>query len=139
MHRKSSICVLANTFVEMKPSLVTFNFLVCSPLNSNFLGSIKFVLIIRFSNYKFSLNIKRKYNGLSRNHNHLSELTGLHCIICYCILLKSNGKKNIKFAINAAFTFSVCVRACMLFNVVIQLQTANTLCSLFSSMAAVTL
>ena len=49
------------------------------------------------------------------------------------------AKKNIKFAINAAFTFSVCVRACMLLNVVIQLQTANTLCSLFSSMAAVTL
>ena len=26
-----------------------------------------------------SVNVKCKYNGLSRNHNHLSELRGLHC------------------------------------------------------------
>ena len=40
---------------------------------------------MRCSNYEFALNIKCKYHGLSRNHNHLSELTepglsGLHCI-----------------------------------------------------------
>ena len=47
----------------------------------------KFVLIMRCSNYESALNIKCKYNGLSRDHNHLSELTvrepelsGLHCI-----------------------------------------------------------
>ena len=39
---------------------------------------------MRCSNYKSALNIKCKYNGLSRDH-HLSELTepelrGLHCI-----------------------------------------------------------
>ena len=28
------------------------------------------------SNYEIALNIKCKYNGLSRDHNHLSELTG---------------------------------------------------------------
>ena len=31
--------------------------------------------MMRCSNYEFALNIKRKYNGLSRDHNHLSELT----------------------------------------------------------------
>ena len=28
------------------------------------------------SNYEFAFNIKCKYNGLSRDHNHLSGLTG---------------------------------------------------------------
>ena len=50
--------------------------LQCSPLNSNSRGPTKCVLIMRCSNYKFTLNIKCKYNGLSRDHNHLSELTG---------------------------------------------------------------
>ena len=36
----------------------------------------KFVPIMRCSNYEFALNIKCKYNGLSRDHNHQSELTG---------------------------------------------------------------
>ena len=31
---------------------------------------------MKCSNYEFALNIKRKYNRLSRDHNHLSELTG---------------------------------------------------------------
>ena len=36
----------------------------------------KFVLIIGCSIYEFILNIKCKYNGLRRDHNQLSELTG---------------------------------------------------------------
>ena len=48
----------------------------CSPFNSNYQGPTKFVLIMRCSNYEFALNIKCKYNGLSKDHNHLSELTG---------------------------------------------------------------
>ena len=48
----------------------------CSPLNSNSRRPTKFVLIMRYSNYGFDLNIKCKYNRLSKNHNHLSELTG---------------------------------------------------------------
>ena len=36
----------------------------------------KFVLIMTCSNYEFALNIKCKYNVLSRDHNHLSELKG---------------------------------------------------------------
>ena len=51
-------------------------YIQCSPLNSNSREPIKFVLIMRCSNYKFALNIKRKYNRLSKDHNHLSELTG---------------------------------------------------------------
>ena len=56
-------------------SVNVFN-IQCSPLNSNSLGTTKFVLIIRCFNYEFVLNIKCKYNGLSRDHNHLFELTG---------------------------------------------------------------
>ena len=48
----------------------------CSLLNLNFRRPTKFVLIMRCSNYKYALNIKCKYNGLSRDHNQLSELTG---------------------------------------------------------------
>ena len=48
----------------------------CSPHISNSGKPTKFVLIMRCSNYEFALNIKCKYNGLSRDHNHLSELTG---------------------------------------------------------------
>ena len=48
----------------------------CSPLNSNSRGPTKLVLIMRCSNYVFALNIKCKYNGFSRDHNHMSELTG---------------------------------------------------------------
>ena len=48
----------------------------CSPLNSNSWGPTKFVLFKKFSNYKLALNIKSKYNGLSRDHIHLSKLTG---------------------------------------------------------------
>ena len=36
----------------------------------------KFVLIMKCSSYEFALNITCKYNGLSRDHNHLSDLTG---------------------------------------------------------------
>ena len=43
--------------------------LQCSPFNS------KFVLIMRYSNYECALNIKCDYKGLSRDCNHLSELT----------------------------------------------------------------
>ena len=50
--------------------------LKCSLLNSNCPGTTKFILIMRCSNYEFALNIMCKYNGLSRGHNHLSELTG---------------------------------------------------------------
>ena len=57
---------------------------MCSPPNLNSREPTKFVLIMRCSMYEFALNIKCKYNGLSRDHNHLSELTkpeltGLHC------------------------------------------------------------
>ena len=38
-------------------------------------GPTKFVLIMRCSNYEFALNIKCKNNGLSGDHNHVSELT----------------------------------------------------------------
>ena len=47
-----------------------------SPLNSNSRRPTKLVLIIRCSNYEFALNINSKYNGFSRDHNHLAELTG---------------------------------------------------------------
>ena len=46
-----------------------------SPLYSNSRGLSKFVLIMGCFNYEFALNKKFKYNGLSRDHNHLSELT----------------------------------------------------------------
>ena len=46
-----------------------------SPLNSNSQGSTKFFRIMKCSNYEFALNIKCKYSRLSRDHNHLSELT----------------------------------------------------------------
>ena len=52
------------------------NHIQCSPLNSNSRGPTKSVLIMKCSNYKFALNIKCKYNGLSGDHNRLSELTG---------------------------------------------------------------
>ena len=52
------------------------NKLLCSPLNSNSRDLPKFVLIMRCSNYKFALNIKCKYNGLSKDHINLSELIG---------------------------------------------------------------
>ena len=57
-------------------SVLMFVCIQCSSLNSNTWGSTKFILIMRYSNYEFALNVKRKYNGLSRNHNHLFELTG---------------------------------------------------------------
>ena len=47
-----------------------------SSLISNFLKPTKFVLILRCSNYKFALNRKWKYNGLSRNNNHIAKLPG---------------------------------------------------------------
>ena len=52
------------------------HYVQCSPLNSNSLGPAKFVLITRCFNYEFAFNIKCKYSGLSRDHNHQSELTG---------------------------------------------------------------
>ena len=39
-------------------------------------GPTNFVLIMKCSNYEFAINIKCEYNGLSRDHNLLSELTG---------------------------------------------------------------
>ena len=55
-----------------------------SPLNSNFWKLTKFFLFIRGSKYESALNIKRKYNRLSKEHHHQSELTepelcGLYC------------------------------------------------------------
>ena len=63
----------------------------CSALDLNFRRLNKFVLIMRFSSYKFALSIKCKFNGLSRDHNHLiginripnitePKLSELHCI-----------------------------------------------------------
>ena len=49
--------------------------LQCSPLNSNSPRLTKFIIIMRCSNYEIALNARRKYNGFSRDHNHLSELT----------------------------------------------------------------
>ena len=48
----------------------------CSPLDSNSREPTKFVLIMKCYHYESALNIKCKYNGLSRDCNHLSELTG---------------------------------------------------------------
>ena len=54
-----------------------FDFKVqCIPLNSNSRRPTRFVLIMKCSNYEFASNIKCKYNGISRDHNHLTTLTG---------------------------------------------------------------
>ena len=60
-------------------TILYFNCILANKVQSTSLklpGPTKFALIIRCSNYEFALNIKCKYNGLSRGHNHLSELTG---------------------------------------------------------------
>ena len=70
----------------------------CSPLNLNSWGPTKLVLIMRCSNCEFALNIKCKYNRLSRDHNHLSELTGFlqkqNCTVVTYFLRRTFFERN---------------------------------------------
>ena len=59
---------LDDSTVNRLDSNLPKNIIQCSPLHSNSRGQI-------CSNYEFALNIKCKYNRLSKDHNHLSELT----------------------------------------------------------------
>ena len=47
-----------------------------SPLNFNCHRSVKFVLTMRRSNYKFDFNIKCIYKRLNKNNYHLFKITG---------------------------------------------------------------
>ena len=58
----------------------------CSSLYSNSRGPTKFFLIMRCFKYEFVLNIKCKYNRLSRDHNHISEFTEPELRRLLCIL-----------------------------------------------------
>ena len=74
---------------------------------------------MRCSDYEFALYIKCKYNGLSRDHNHLSEFTepelrGLHCIWMWLasnrsfrfLWITSVGRKRY---LSFSFVYNICI------------------------------
>ena len=71
-------CLLSCYLHYYTITLLLLILLQYSTLNSNPQRPTKFVLIMRFSNYEFALNIKCKYNELIRDHNHMPELSELY-------------------------------------------------------------
>ena len=66
-----------NCYIDRQQQI--FNSVTCvytRSTSSNTRGPAKFVLVMRCSIYEFALHIKCKYNVLSGDRNHLSELTG---------------------------------------------------------------
>ena len=74
------------------PAAYGMDILQCSPLNPNTWEACQI-----FSNYEFALNISCIYNGLSRDHHYLSELTEPELRGLQCIKFKTQVNYALKF------------------------------------------